>query len=307
MQNRQDRQSFFPVPLPTRVQMTHYALSGDFPALLCGDGNQFIGDQPAAFLDVHKLLEIGICCAGSGLFVVNEHIFTFTEGDAYLIFKNQLHMAQGAKSRACVLKYAVLDMERLLASLSTSDFREVMQISAGEDSFPNIIKSVQHPALHALIAEIIHELETRGDNYQSIVKALAWTLAVKIKRAMSGTAMSGCPQKKEGLLRIRPALDYILHHYMEPLSIKEMADSCLLGENNFRRVFRQCMGIPPQEYLMGIRVKMAAAMLLQTDASILDVSLDVGFPTQSSFNRNFRRMMGGSPGQFRRNIYHHPL
>jgi AraC-like DNA-binding protein len=72
---------------------------------------------------------------------------------------------------------------------------------------------------------------------------------------------------------------------------------------NFRRVFKSTMGMSPSEYLHLVRVKMASILLLNSNDSILEISLKVGYPTLSSFNRQFGKIIGIPPREWRKNEY----
>lgn len=64
----------------------------------------------------------------------------------------------------------------------------------------------------------------------------------------------------------------------------------------FRKAFRQTMG----DYLRQIRVRRAADLLRQPDHSLAEIAAIVGFTDQSHFTRNFRSVVGLTPGAFRK-------
>ena len=68
---------------------------------------------------------------------------------------------------------------------------------------------------------------------------------------------------------------------------------------HFRRVFQPGVGRAPLQYLIRLRVHMAAAMLQRTNRTVLDIAMDVGYPTLSSFNRHFKSVTGMAPSQWR--------
>ncbi len=54
------------------------------------------------------------------------------------------------------------------------------------------------------------------------------------------------------------------------------------------------------QFINGFRIRDAAQMLRQSDQTILQVSLSAGFMTKSNFNREFVRVMGQTPSQWRK-------
>jgi AraC-like DNA-binding protein len=64
--------------------------------------------------------------------------------------------------------------------------------------------------------------------------------------------------------------------------------------------FRRLLGDSPMAYLAKWRLKLGAEELLSTDESVAEVAAVVGYGSESSFNRAFRREFGHPPAQFRR-------
>lgn len=58
----------------------------------------------------------------------------------------------------------------------------------------------------------------------------------------------------------------------------------------------------PQEYLNELRIAMAVSLLRGGTLTLSEVAAECGYPTLSSFNRQFRRQRGSSPGRFRRSL-----
>jgi AraC-like DNA-binding protein len=66
------------------------------------------------------------------------------------------------------------------------------------------------------------------------------------------------------------------------------------------RVFRAAVGTTPHQYLLGARLRRAAALLLDTSHSVTRIAYDVGFEDLSNFVRTFHREVGCSPSVFRK-------
>ena len=56
----------------------------------------------------------------------------------------------------------------------------------------------------------------------------------------------------------------------------------------------------PVEYINLIRVRTACEKLKKTDRSVTDIGTECGFASDSAFNRNFRKLMGMSPAEWRK-------
>jgi AraC-like DNA-binding protein len=98
------------------------------------------------------------------------------------------------------------------------------------------------------------------------------------------------------LRRVKEAIEARLAH---GFTLRELATIAGLSEGHFARAFKQSVGLPPHRYLTRRRVNAAAEKIRQSDQSLSEVSLDVGFSDQSHFTRTFAREMGETPSAFR--------
>lgn len=98
---------------------------------------------------------------------------------------------------------------------------------------------------------------------------------------------------------IKQALLFIHQNYYHPISRKEVAASVGVSENYLSQIFRQEMTISPWDYLSRLRIKMAKELLQESDASVTQVAIQVGFNDPAYFSRVFRKMTGKPPQAFR--------
>ncbi len=98
------------------------------------------------------------------------------------------------------------------------------------------------------------------------------------------------------LLRARDAMD---RAYAEPLDVRSVAAVAHVSEAHFIRSFRAVFGETPHRYLQRRRVERSMFLLRETDRSITDVCLDVGFTSLGTFSRMFREIVGETPTAYR--------
>jgi AraC-like DNA-binding protein len=104
------------------------------------------------------------------------------------------------------------------------------------------------------------------------------------------------------LLRARDAMD---RAYAEPLDVRAVAAVAHMSEAHFSRSFRAAFGETPHRYLQRRRVERSMFLLRETDRSITDVCLDVGFGSLGTFSRTFREIVGEAPSEYR--LGHPPI
>jgi AraC-like DNA-binding protein len=98
------------------------------------------------------------------------------------------------------------------------------------------------------------------------------------------------------MLRARDAMD---RDYAKPLDIATLARIAHVSEAHFIRVFRATFGETPHRYLQRRRVERAMFMLRETDRSVTEISLDVGFASLGTFSRTFTEIVGDPPSTYR--------
>jgi len=100
------------------------------------------------------------------------------------------------------------------------------------------------------------------------------------------------------MLRARDAMD---REYAQPLNVASLAQMTHTSEAHFIRTFKTAFGETPHRYLQRRRVERAMFLLRQTDRSVTEISLDVGFYSLGTFSRTFREIVDESPNEFRTN------
>src|SRR6476660_2716843 len=100
-------------------------------------------------------------------------------------------------------------------------------------------------------------------------------------------------------LAIQRVISSIREHLDESISLGEMAAVAYMSPYHFNRTFRRITGLPPRRFLSALRFEAATKKLLETDSSITDICLDVGYNSLGTFVRRFSETMGMSPRRFR--------
>jgi AraC-like DNA-binding protein len=99
------------------------------------------------------------------------------------------------------------------------------------------------------------------------------------------------------LLRARDAMD---RTYAQPLDVPTLARLTHVSEAHFIRSFRAAFGETPHRYLQRRRVERAMFLLRETDRSVTEICLDVGFTSLGTFSRTFSDIVGESPTAYRK-------
>lgn len=98
---------------------------------------------------------------------------------------------------------------------------------------------------------------------------------------------------------IYKAMDYIKRHYMQKLTLEEVAEHVFFSPPYFSRIFKNEMGITFNKYLNKVRIANSKQLLNDKDMSLADISEAVGFHDQSHFSKMFKSITETSPKKYR--------
>ncbi|KAI4442210.1 AraC family transcriptional regulator [Schaedlerella arabinosiphila] len=96
------------------------------------------------------------------------------------------------------------------------------------------------------------------------------------------------------------AFSYIAQNFQNDITIAGIAESCKIHRNYLCKIFREHVGVSPQEFLITYRMNKAEQLLKTTSLSIKDIGNAVGYPNQLHFSRAFKNTYGVSPSQWRK-------
>jgi AraC-like DNA-binding protein len=85
------------------------------------------------------------------------------------------------------------------------------------------------------------------------------------------------------------------HHW----TVAGLADAANLSRSGFAERFKMQVGTPPLRYVQRYRFSRAVELLQTTDKKICEVARTLGYASESSFTKAFKRVMGKTPGACR--------
>ena len=105
---------------------------------------------------------------------------------------------------------------------------------------------------------------------------------------------------KESKKYIDEAIDYIHAKYKTDIDINKLAEALDISYSQLRREFLNETGENMVNYINNLRIEEAKRLLRQTNASIVEIAVSLGYNNDQSFNRYFKKNEGITPGEFRK-------
>lgn len=99
---------------------------------------------------------------------------------------------------------------------------------------------------------------------------------------------------------IQSAQQWLARHFSVANPVEEMIKRSRLAERTFKRRFTSATGLAPIEYVQRLRIEDAKRRLERTDASVDEISWQVGYEDPAFFRRLFKRTTGLAPGAYRK-------
>lgn len=90
------------------------------------------------------------------------------------------------------------------------------------------------------------------------------------------------------------------NYYRSDFSLQEAADYVQLSKNHFSYIFHNATGLKFWDYVTNVRIEKARQLLQENNLSIFEISLSVGYETESHFNKKFKQLEGITPGRYRK-------
>ena len=248
----------------------------------------------------HNLMEIGYCRRGRGLLVLGEKEHVYEDGMFSAIPANFPHITVSEAEDSW--EFLFLDAEDLIREMYPDDTRRQAEMLSVINRHADLFSSEEEPELAATVRKILRELRLRRPHYRESVQHLVKIFLIELIRLREergderSAEVSADPA---ALNQILPALLYIDENYALPIRAAELASRCGLSEPQFRRVFEDRVRMVPMDYLNLIRVQKACKLLQRKPIPMELVAAECGFPSVSTFTRNFRKFLGVTPYQWK--------
>lgn len=249
----------------------------------------------------HNEFEINYIVSGATqIRCANKNIIAY-KGDIVIITPNTVHSVYSYKDFDETHDTLVFSSEMFGLS---SDDRSVATfirpiINGIYEITPHISSDTPYyDEVKKCIESIFNCVKINSAQYDLLLKSellrLLWILNKNGEINKSTIAVSA---NVEGL---RPAVQYIAENYKDNITIDKLAEISHLSKSYFMNLFKQYFGIGAMEYIIQLRIKSACEALQNGNETITRISSECGFNNLSNFNRQFKKVVGCTPKEYRK-------
>ena len=172
------------------------------------------------------------------------------------------------------------------------------------DSLPPVVhvRAARRSALGTTLDLLAEEVERHAVGSEAVISRLCDIVVIQAIRSWitSSDAASSSWLRAMSDPQLGPALAALHADPASPWTVAKLAARAAMSRSAFAARFREVVGQPVMEYLTDTRMQMAADLLRRGEHTVADVATRVGYESDASFSRTFKRHTGVSPRQRRR-------
>ena len=141
---------------------------------------------------------------------------------------------------------------------------------------------------------------SNDDARKYIVRAAALLQAESVFREQDAGCAPAATRGRLAPWQVTRVIRFIDANLGEKIGPQDFAALTRLSTNHFAKAFRATIGEAPYAYLIRRRIDRIKQMMLETDLPLAHIALDCGLADQAHMTRHFTRLVGISPGAWRR-------
>ena len=250
----------------------------------------------------HDEIEITVIRKGRADFSICSRHFVAEEGDILIANPRYPHCVEQYRNQEADFFSILFDPALLLSSaLDEENVKKISDLKNGNKFFPEFIGKIE-PLNQELLPYLKLLIEMRHQSYDDFQIGVMGCLYMlfQILSQHQTKADRTISEYQMDFSKIRPALDAVINHYEQKISVSAVARECCLSDSHFMKIFKKTTSKSFNEYLTEHRIRAAAKMLRETSDRIVDIAGSCGFGNQSYFTRMFVRHNAMTPGEYRR-------
>jgi len=153
-----------------------------------------------------------------------------------------------------------------------------------------------------LLDTAVDESNNRRPGGEAVLERMSEMMFVEVLRRY----LAGLPPGQTGWLAgmrdpgVGRALSLLHERPAHAWTLERLSEESGLSRSVLHERFVQFLSLPPMQYLGQWRMQLAASRLRDSDAKVIEIALDVGYESEAAFSRAFKRIVGLTPGEWRR-------
>lgn len=250
----------------------------------------------------HKNFELNFIASGSGRRIVGDNISGFEKGDLVLLGPDLPHCwevtdAEIRSKPTCIVTHFSED-------IIGSDFFKMPEL----EKVVALLKQSKRGLRFKMeddgeISQILNKMTCLDglEYYIELLKVFNLLLQVEDREKLSNP-ISYSPVFSKNLEKINKVYKYVFQNVQDGVRLAEASSLLNMAPSSFCRFFKKKTDLTFMEYVIRVRVGIAAKLLAETDKQITQICYESGYNNLANFNYYFKKIMGVTPSNYRKSF-----
>lgn len=246
----------------------------------------------------HNYIEIFYVKKGAIRITTGDFSFNLDEGHICFIDSGIIHSVNQSN-----IPNEILVLQ--ISTESTSPFHSLQKYKFNAEAYLSDLSSAALPLseLQKLLNDSYEESILKAPGYESIISCyINAIIGIMIRRYYLVYKTDTDYIAESNLQRLSHIIDYMDSHFMEKLSLQQLADNLHMNYYYLSHFFKDTAGVSFQDYLNNLRVDKSLPLLADPVLNITRISYDCGFPNIKAYTKAFKEKFGVLPSEYRKTI-----
>ncbi|MBE9518599.1 MAG: helix-turn-helix domain-containing protein, partial [Bacteroidetes bacterium] len=250
----------------------------------------------------HKNYELNYIVSGAGRRIVGDNISSFERNDLVLLGPEVPHSWEILESQKNIAPSCITT--HFYENIISSDFFNIPELEDVVDLLKRANRGISFKG--SKIKKIRAKLErlVQLDGLESYIELLTiFNDLLQVENYEYLASDVDMPDKfTKDLDRINSVYEYVFLNIEEGVRLEDVADLLHMAPGSFCRYFKKKTNRTFTQYVKGVRIGIAAKMLIETEKSVTQICYDSGYNNLANFNHYFKSIMKKTPSEYRKNF-----
>ncbi len=250
----------------------------------------------------HKNFELNFISSGIGRRIVGDHISNFESGDLVLLSPNLPHCwelldAENGEEPTCIVTH-------FSENILKSEFFKLPELEQSVELLKRANRGIRFKIKdNKEIIDLLNKMvDLEGlEYYISLLQIFNILLHTRNVEFLSNPIDSTGVFSKN-LEKINDVYEFVFQNIQDGIKLEEASAVLNMAPSSFCRFFKKKTNVTFMEYVVSVRIGIAAKLLAETDKQITQICFECGYNNLANFNHYFKKNMGKTPTEYRKSF-----
>lgn len=268
----------------------------------CDIGYRLVDENPKCIgYHHHQGFEILQIWSDSGTVLIDDHIYPIKKSALYLINSSTAHVTNPNPNKDYTRSKITFMPSILMPTLEVTDSLHLFELFTKNESNQFIeLKESEAKYFDDCFLKIFNESNKQNSDYNLAIITILIDMLINIYRIRTSTYQS-LPKGNINKV-VLSVIDYINDHIHQPITIDGICKNLHFSKYYLCHIFKLYTGVTILQFINQQKISRAKNMLTQTNKSISQICMTLGFSGNTQFSRTFKKFTGVSPSYYRKNL-----